>query len=375
MIIVHFILGRANPDSANGVNKVISGLAKYGNRRGESVRVIGLSKSQKEPYQKIERDGLSVESYNDFFNGALPRLKVEVAECDVVHLHSVWNHYNLVIARYLRKIGKPYVVTAHSGLSDDRIRQSKYLFKLAYHKLFQKRLFDAAAGVHALTREESTVLRKYTDNSNIFVVSNGQDIENLSLVAKSYTDRNAPLKFGYLGRLTVEKNIDGLIVAISRLERDIRESISVSLIGPLGKESKRLKELSVELGVSECVHFIGPLYGQSKAEALKNLDFYIHPAHSDVVSIAVMEAFSYGLPSVITRTSDVAYYYDTGAFIMVEPDSKDICRGIVELLKRTSQWEEMSDKAIVLTRTEFNWEVVAEKLQTEYKKLLGGGRG
>ena len=39
--VLHFILGKANKDRANGVNQVIAGLAKYTARSGGDVRVIG----------------------------------------------------------------------------------------------------------------------------------------------------------------------------------------------------------------------------------------------------------------------------------------------------------------------------------------------
>ena len=37
MNIIHFTLGSLNPESSNGVNRVIEGLSKYGNRELISI--------------------------------------------------------------------------------------------------------------------------------------------------------------------------------------------------------------------------------------------------------------------------------------------------------------------------------------------------
>ncbi len=370
MNILHFILGRASQNTSNGVNKVIAGLAKYSNKYGHKTYVIGLSSSQKELCALVERDGFEVESFSQFSNGAFSRIKELVADCDIVHLHSVWNNYNLTVASYLRKINKPYIITAHSGLTEDRLRQSRYWFKKCYHFLLQKRMFDKAAGIQALTREESTNLREHTANTNIFVVQNGQDLEGVTLKPKSYGTSNNEIHIGFIGRLSVEKNIDGLIFALALLPVSIKKNITLHLIGPNKADKPRLMKSIKRLGVEKQIIFEGALYADEKQHALSSLDFYIHPAFSDVVSIAVMEAMSLGLPSVITRTSDMSYFYNSGAFIMVEPDPKDIARGIIEMVNKRDEWSSMSQQAVNLVNKVFNWDVVVKKLLVEYQNCI-----
>jgi glycosyltransferase involved in cell wall biosynthesis len=370
MKVIHFVLGRASQNTANGVNKVVAGLAKYSIKNGHETHVIGLSSSQKESYALVKRDGFEVESFNKFSKGAFSRIKELAKDCDIVHLHSVWNNYNLVVAAYLRRINKPYVITAHSGLTDDRLKQSRYWFKRCYHYLFQKKMFDSAAGVQALTREESTNLRKHTNNTNIFVVQNGQDLDGVTLEPKHYIGNSKTINIGFIGRLSVEKNIDGLISALALLPSQIKKNITLHLIGPNKVDKPRLMATINDLGLENDIVFEGALYAQNKHDVLSSLDFYIHPAFSDVVSIAVMEAMSLGLPSVITRTSDMSYFYNSGAFIMVEPDPKDIARGIIEMVNKRDEWSSMSQKAVNLVNEVFNWDVVVEKLLLEYKSCI-----
>ena len=56
MKIVHFIMGKANPNRSNGVNQVIYAFAKYQSLMGNEVVVVGISKSMYIDYEKVDRD-------------------------------------------------------------------------------------------------------------------------------------------------------------------------------------------------------------------------------------------------------------------------------------------------------------------------------
>ena len=373
MKILHFIMGKANPNRPNGVNYVIHGLCKYFSKQGHDVKVIGLSKGMKDKYELAKRENFKVDVYNKFFGECFNTLKKEIEKCDIVHLHSVWQHQNIILGRYLKSINKPYVVTIHSGLTEDRIKQSNYYTKLLYHKLFQKYIFDNASGIHAITREEISDISKYTVNKNIFFVPNGVDTQQYKLKEKSYefdNNINKKYRFGYLGRFGEEKNIKNLILAINNLSGNIKKSIECVLIGPIDKDAKKLQELTKKLNLDEVVIFAGPLYNEEKLEKLESLDFYIHPAYSDVVSIAAMEAMACGLPLVITRTSQVSYYYNSGAFLMMEPNVNEIRKTILEMLENKSNWNEMSKSSIKNVEDFFNWDNVVKMMTKEYERIL-----
>lgn len=370
MKILHFILGKANPDRANGVNHVIHGLCKYSSNLGHEVKVIGVSRGMDNRYERVQREGFYVDVYNSLWGECFSMFKEYAKDADIVHFHSVWQNYNLVLANYLIMIDKPYVVTTHSGLTDDRIKQSNYYLKLAYHRLFQKRIFDKAAGIQAITREEMNDISKLTNNSNIFFTQNGIDLDKVKLLKNKQFIKRGKIYFGYLGRMAQEKNIRGLILAIAELPHHVQKSIECHLIGPIDNDAKALMCLVKSLELSGCVKFLGPKYGTEKFEALNNLDFYIHPAFSDVVSIAVKEAMACGLPSLITRTSQVSYYYNSGAFLMMEPLAKDIKHTILKMLSISTVWPCMSDASVELVKKVFNWQDASNVLISEYEKIL-----
>lgn len=375
MKILHFILGKANPERANGVNHVIHGLCKYSVLAGNDVRVIGISKGMTEDYELVQRENFQIEVYRNFFGVCFEELKKQTKSVDVVHLHSVWQHYNIIFARYLISIDKPYIVTIHSGLTEDRIKQSRYWLKLLYHYLFQKKIFDSAAGLHAITREEITDITKLSSNNNIFFIQNGIDLDNYQLVKKPNKNSLQQINFGYLGRFGEEKNIYSLILAISLLPSKFLNNLKCYLIGPIDNAGIHLQKLVADLKLEEYIEFTGPLYGEDKYGKLESLDFYVHPAYSDVVSIAVMEAMASGLPCLITRTSQVAYYYNSNAFIMTEPVISELKIGLQKIIEGKSDWPQMSSNSLQLVKEYFNWEVVVGAFTDKYLFAIKNKKG
>jgi len=368
MNILHVIEGKANPNRANGVNQVIYGLAKYQSRAGHSVRIFGMSSGLGDFHEKVDWEGFSVDVYKGLNNRTWPYLKRMISEADVIHLHSVWKKYNVEIGRYLEKINKPYVITAHCGLTEDRIKQSNYLIKTLFHALFQRRLYERASVVHALTREESTGLFKYCDN-RIEVINNGVDFDTYGRYVYRIKNRDK-IVLGYLGRLSTEKNVDNLVRALNYIPRELRERVELRLIGPIGKGMHNIESFIREQGVQDNVKLLGGKYGEDKIKELLDLDIYIHPAYSDVVGISVMEALALGIPSVVTRTSHMSYFAKSNGFVMVEPTSFDLARGIEEIASNKANWANMSKEARTLAENTFNWEKVVGKILKMYETVI-----
>ena len=61
--VLHVILGKADKNRANGVNQVITGLAKYTARNDSAVFVLGKAETAAHEGQVIKRDGFAVTVY------------------------------------------------------------------------------------------------------------------------------------------------------------------------------------------------------------------------------------------------------------------------------------------------------------------------
>jgi glycosyltransferase involved in cell wall biosynthesis len=370
MRILHFILGKANKDRANGVNQVIAGLAKYCVRQGAEVRVIGKAQSVEHEGERIVRDGFVVEAYSQWRSSLWKALIVGITWADIIHMHGVFAPGNLWVARLCRKLGKPFVLTLHNGLSPD-LSMAKYRFKNhIFHHLLQKQHINAAAGVHVLTEEESTDLFRIVKSINAFCfcIPNGIDLDDFPVTEQTLLRENPCTTIGYLGRLSQEKNLNSFCEAFTSVNTD--GSLRLKLAGPDSPYSQELLQRYGQSGVE----LVGPKFGQERAEFINSLDLFVLPSLSEGFSMAALEVLALGVPLLITRTSKMSYFYDCRAFFMCEPTAFGIERGLRCALAQRSEWPEMTTRGRELIEQRLNWSVLSCELLKQYQEILSVGK-
>jgi glycosyltransferase involved in cell wall biosynthesis len=366
MRVLHFILGKANKDRANGVNQVIAGLAKYSVRHGAEVRVIGKAESVERESERIARDGFEVEAYSRW-GRPLRRALIEAIEwADVVHLHGVYAPWNLWVAGLCKQRGKPFVLTLHDGLAPERMLSRGRLKKHLFHTLLQVRHLHAAAGIHVLTEEESTDLFAHAHPARVFCVPNGIDLDDFAGEQAPHIRDSAEVTLGYLGRLSPEKNLDALCEAFVTANVDGR--LRLKLAGPASDYGRSLLARYGSKGVV----WVGPKYGAEKSEFIRSIDLFVHPSLCDVFSIAAMEVLALGTPLLITRTAKASYFYNSSAFFMCEPTVFGIDRGLRGALSQRTEWPAMASRGRQLIEKSLNWSVAARDLLQQYEQILSG---
>lgn len=364
MKIFHFILGKANKNRANGVNQVISGLAKYCSSNGAQVRVIGKAESVERQGEIIARDGFLVEAYSHWGWSMRAALTEAVIWSDIVHLHGVYSPWNLLIARLCENYDRPYVVTLHDGLSPERTRAGGKLKKWIFHSVLQRRHLELASGVHVLTHEEATDLYAVAQPSNVFCVPNGVDLDDYPAVLEREHSVPRKITVGYLGRLSVEKNLEALCIAFAAINKN--HNMELKLAGPLSTYGQELLERFAKHGVVG----VGPKFGAEKSDFIGSLDLFVHPSLCDVFSIAAMEVLALGTPLLITRTSKASYFYDRQAFFMSEPTEFGLESGLHLALERRSNWPTMAANGRRLIEDRLNWRAAADDMLAAYRRIL-----
>lgn len=373
MNIIHFTLGSVNPDSANGVNRVIEGLARTINSsEAHSVSVVTVRRKLKvEKRAFIQRDGFIVITCCST-REALRYLGEKRGETDLVHLHNAWSITNIVVGRWLFRNGIPYVITPHAAFLPDRISNRQWL-RARFHRLFQKRLLDRAALLIAVSRDEIASIVPFVSNERLVFVPNGT-ISLANPAHKRNSDngpRNAKLRFGYLGRISREKNILALVRSVEMLRPEVQDQISVDIYGDYqndyGRDCLRLVE---RLGLQSLITFHGAVSSAQKWKRLRAMDVYIQPSLSEAASISVLEAISQSLPLVATRTSGLSYWYGNEFLSMVEPIPTEIAGGIAEMVNKRAQLDTLGMAARAFFDANFTWEVVAQRLLDQYRECL-----
>ncbi len=109
-----------------------------------------------------------------FITPELPKkIKSDLKSFDVVHTHEYTTYQNIIVHRFAKKYGVPYVLQAHGSLPKIGRKGRKWL----YYVFFGHRLLRDAAKVIALSRIEAEQYRRSgVPDDKIVVVPNGIDL-------------------------------------------------------------------------------------------------------------------------------------------------------------------------------------------------------
>ena len=97
---------------------------------------------------------------------------------DIAHLHALWMYQSIVMARWSRKFGKPYVISANGMLDPWAIRNSFWKKRFAL-LLYERRCLERAACIHVSSRAEADSVRHFGFQGSICVIPNGVDCPRL----------------------------------------------------------------------------------------------------------------------------------------------------------------------------------------------------
>jgi glycosyltransferase involved in cell wall biosynthesis len=118
---------------------------------------------------------------------------------------------------------------------------------------------------------------------------------------------------GYVGRLSIEKNVTLLI----RIERELAAlgvaGIRFHIIGHGDEEEELRREL-------RSAHFAGVLRGQPLAAGYADMDALVFPSHTDTFGNVVLEALASGVPAIVTPDGGPKFIVRDGETGFVVPD-------------------------------------------------------
>ena len=180
----------------------------------------------------------------------------------------------------------------------------------------------------------------------------------------------------FLGRLHPKKGLDNLLGAW----RDVRAAASardwVLVIAGWGEEAyqQRLRHIADAHAFGDLLRFVGPQFGHDKAASLACADAFVLPSLSEGLPVAVLEAWSYGLPVLMTDACNLPEGFAAGAALPIGTDRAGIGAGLRRLFALPeAARREMGARGRTLVRERFTWASIAAQMAAVYQWVLGGG--
>lgn len=104
---------------------------------------------------------------------------------------------------------------------------------------------------------------------------------------------------GFVGRLSVEKNVRLLARIHRELEQAGLENFRFMIVGHGSEEAWLRRNLPG-------AEFTGVLKGEALASAYANMDIFVFPSHTDTFGNVVLEALASGVPAIVTQNGGPA---------------------------------------------------------------------
>ena len=360
MHIVHILKGKANPETLNGVNKIVHWMATGQTEQGHDVEVWGLTESPSNARKGHYIYKLRLVPQLKLRYFVADEIKKAVAELDQntwVHFHSVFAPEFPSIARMLRERGMHYGVTPHGGYSPGVLLKDKRR-KRIYMALRERGFVGGASWAQATGLGEVKDILAVAPHAKVELIPNGQERDLLAGVDVPKMASEQPV-IGYCGRLTIDqKGLDFLVPGFAAYKAKGGRG-QLWLIGD-DVDRPLVEQMAVDGNVKDDVRFFGAMTGVEKLKVIANFDVFIHSSRWEGLPMACLEAASLGKPLVVSRGTNLAEYVErSGAgLVLDETSAAGVTRALdrVQELYEGGQIQQMSANALSLIEKEFSWE-------------------
>ena len=168
------------------------------------------------------------------------------------------------------------------------------------------------------------------------LMQRGVETDLFSPARRTRNAEDPTITLGFVGRLSVEKNVAPLPKIDAALcERGI--AVHWLIVGHGSEESM----LRANLGN---VTMAGVLRGEALAEAYANMDLFVFPSHTDTFGNVVLEALASSVPAIVTPDGGPAHIVTDGTNGLIARD-ENFANAIAGLLADPQRFAAMRDAA------------------------------
>ncbi|WCL51246.1 glycosyltransferase [Leptospira sp. GIMC2001] len=313
------------------------------------------------------------------FSPAMERAAVNEigGEYEILHQHSIWFAVSRVTNNWRIKFDRPTIITPHGTLEDFSLNRSSWKKKIAL-AFYEMKNLKSATCLQATAEEEALSFRRFALKNPIAIIPNGvsedwlQSAGDMNKFRERYSILPSQRVLLFISRIHPKKGLPMLLDAMSQLPKRLEDWILV-IAGPDESGHQHdLRRQSGELGLTNRVIFVGPLYGSEKRDALAAADLFVLPTHSENFGIVIAEALGAGIPVITTRGTpwESLQSHNCGWWVDVSTEAiRDALIDATQLPKE--ELVIMGRRGRLLMLEKYTWTKVAKQSLELYNWLLG----
>jgi len=287
-------------------------------------------------------------------------------KCDLIHAHTVLVD-GQVAARLAVMLNVPFVVTIHgSDLNVHAAQNRGQSVKIAA-------VLEHAGAVMTVGKalaDKATAM--VSDPAKVVVAPNGTHLDQVvstpdTELADQFSGR---FVVAAVGSLVPTKGYDLLLSAAAGVRNAI-PNLAVVIAGD-GVERARLETMVRELGLSDCVYFLGQLPRSEVFRYLSIADVFALPSWSEGFGIVYLEALAHGLPVIACQGQGPNDFVEHGIHgFLVEPGTvQPVIDALVYLYQYPEVAVAMGQAGRERVMSTYTWTKNAEQVCDIYRQVL-----
>lgn len=334
----------------------------------------------------LPTEGNGLFGYLKEYNAALreeTRLAKKIYEeigFDVIHgCNPPDNIY--IIAQKFKKYGVKYVFDHHDICPE--------LFEAKFGKRgllywsqvwFEKQSYKHStfAFVTNESYKKIAIERGKMDPKRVIVLRSGPNLERLKIIPPVESiKRGKKYMVGYLGVIGQQEGIEYLLKAAKYLKETLnRDDVFWGIVGG-GPHLEALKKLCSEMGLNDCVEFIGRVSDQVLLEYLNTADVCVN---SDIYNSMndkstmnkILEYMALGKPIVQFELTEGKYSAQEASLYAKPNDAVNMAEKVLELLENPEERRKMSEFGRNRVINELSWKHTSQALIEAYDTYFKG---
>jgi glycosyltransferase involved in cell wall biosynthesis len=301
------------------------------------------------------------------------RRELERFRPDVIHITGP-SELGMFGAYFAWELGIPLAASWHTNLHEYAARRMGWLTRhfsegqaaatehgVEGSALWATSQFYKLAKVLFAPNEELCRMLERKTGRACYLMQRGVDTEFFSPAHRTRAENDSTVVLGYVGRLSIEKNVALLV----RVERELAAmgvtDVRFLIVGHGSEEAELRNQLAQAA-------FAGVLRGAALAEAYANMDVLVFPSHTDTFGNVVLEALASGVPAVVTLDGGPKYIVRDQETGFVTMDDR-FATTIAELVRDRARLD-----GIRLRAREYalgcSWDAVFDRVYEGYRTAL-----
>ena len=286
---------------------------------------------------------------------------------DVIHMTGP-SELGIFAAYFAWKLGVPLAASWHTNVHEYAARRAAWLSRIlpaagrwieAGTLAATTRFYRLAKVLYAPNEDLCDLLRGRTGRP-CNVMRRGVDTDLFTPARRTRSNDDGTIVLGYVGRLSVEKNV----ITLPAIERALQAgdiSNACFLIVGHGDE-----EATLRANLSQA-YFMGVQRGEALAQSYADMDLFVFPSETDTFGNVVLEALASGVPAAVTTGGGPKFIVRDGVTGVVRPAAQ-LPEAICDLVSDEPSLHAMGQAARAYALT-CSWDAIFDDVYAGYSGL------